>query len=97
MANVLGSLDAAFDQGVVEMLGLGRSVGGEVRGVQDEPGAQILTLRQKREQLHPARIDPSERLVRGRQAGPVLIISLGPARDGDAAFAVATEDIENVL
>ena len=44
MGEVLGLLDAAFEEGVVEMVGLGRSVGGEVGEVQDEAGAEAPSL-----------------------------------------------------
>jgi hypothetical protein len=53
---------------------------------------------QQREQLHPARIDTGERLVRGRgQARDGPVGALGPARDGDAGGAVEAEAVEDVL
>ena len=57
-----------------------------------------VAVRQQREQLHPARVDSGERLVRGRgQAGDRPVMALGPARNGDAAFAVDPEDFENLV
>jgi hypothetical protein len=50
------------------------------------------------EQLHPARIDPGERLVgASRQAGDGPVEALGRPGDGDAGGAVETKDVENVL
>ena len=58
----------------------------------------FIAVRQQREQLHPARIDPDERLVGGRrQAGDRPIVTLGCARDGNAGLGVGLEDLEDVL
>ena len=55
-------------------------------------------VRQKREQLHPARIDAGERLVVGRgQAGHGPVIALGPPPDRDAGRAVEAENVEDVV
>src|SRR5690348_7272238 len=89
MADVFGVPDAAFEQGVVEMVGLGRSVRGEVRQVEDEAGTNSVAVRQKSEQLHPARVDSDERLVVGRgQARDRPVPALGPARDWEGGSSI---------
>src|SRR5512135_2725300 len=64
----------------------------------DEPCAKALAVRKDREQLHPARINPDERLVRGRwQARNRPIVTLGPTRDRDTMFAIGPENLQNLL
>ena len=97
MTEVARVVDAAFEEGMVEMVRFGRAVGGEVGQVENEAGAKVLSIRQQREQLHPARIDPGEGLVGGRgEAGDGPVEPLRRARDGDAAGGVEAEDREDL-
>jgi hypothetical protein len=40
MTDVLGPLDAAFEEVGVDLVGVGRTIGGEIRQVEDDPRAQ---------------------------------------------------------
>src|SRR3546814_7050114 len=63
----------------------------EIRKMHDESGTDALAIRIEREQLHPTRIDADQRLVGGRrQTRNRPVVTLGPARHGDAALAVAS-------
>src|SRR3546814_16906302 len=70
MAQVPGLPHAPLEKGPIDRLGRERPVGREIRKMDDEPGAKIVAVGVEREQLHPARVDADQRLVRGRwQAG----------------------------
>src|SRR3954468_6075033 len=91
-ADVFRVRDALLEKSFVH-LGLGgRTIRGEIRKMHDESGAEALPVRIEREELHPARIDADERLVGGRrQAGDRPVMTLGPARNRDAALAVESD------
>src|SRR3546814_19095626 len=70
----------------------------EIRKMHDESGTDALAIRIEREQLHPTRIDADQRLVGvRRQTRNRPVVTLGPARPGDAALAVAPEHLQDVL
>src|SRR3546814_7489808 len=70
----------------------------EIRKMHDESGTDALAIRIEREQLHPTRIDADQRLVGGRrQTRNRPVVTPGPARHGDAALAVAPENLQDVL
>src|SRR3954453_16450901 len=52
MADVLGLDYALLDEGVVEMVRLGRSVEGEIGQMQDEARADVVAVRVQGEQFH---------------------------------------------
>ena len=97
-ADVLRPLDALFEEGFVQLAGAS-----EPSMVKSERWTmnlerEILAVREKREKLHPARIDAGERLVGGRrQAGDRPVVALGRTRDGDAGFGVEAEDLQHLL
>src|SRR3546814_8170147 len=66
MAQVPGLPHAPLEKGPIDRLGRERPVGREIRKMDDEPGAKIVAVGVEREQLHPARVDADQRLVRGR-------------------------------